>query len=89
MYTMRQSDIASIVANPWVVQMWMITVLYVSPAIWKSTMANKRIIYKDNIVIEFGSNSYHAFVINQDNDVEDKAFTTLESTKQWIDQYGI
>lgn len=52
-------------------------------------MANKRIIYKDNIVIEFGSNSYHAFVINQDNDVEDKAFTTLESAKQRIDQYGI
>lgn len=52
-------------------------------------MANKRIIYKDNIVIEFGSNSYHAFVINQDNDVEDKAFTTLESAKQWIGQYGI
>lgn len=53
-------------------------------------MANKRIIYKDNNIIEFGSNSYHhAFVINQDNDVEDKAFTTLESAKQWIDQYGI
>ena len=52
-------------------------------------MANKRIIYKDNFIIEFGSNSYHAFVINQDNDVEDKAFTTLESAKQWIDQYGI
>ena len=67
----------------------MITVLCVNPAIWKNTMANKRIIYKDNIVIEFGSNSYHAFVINQDNDVEDKAFTTLESAKQWIDQYGI
>lgn len=55
----------------------------------KEYYANKRIIYKDNIIIEFGSNSYHAFVINQDNDVEDKAFTTLESAKQWIDQYGI
>ena len=88
MYTMRQSDIASIVANPWVVQMWMITVLYVSPAIWKSTMANKRIIYKDNIIIEFGSNSYYAFVINPDNDVDEETFTTLEAAKQWIDQYG-
>ena len=88
MYTMRQSDIASIVANPWVVPMWMITVLYVSPAIWKSTMANKRIIYKDNIIIEFGSNSYHAFVINPDNDVDEETFTTLEAAKQWIDQYG-
>ena len=86
---MKQSDIVSTAANLWADQMWMITVLYVSPAIWKSTMANKRIIYKDNIIIEFGSNSYHAFVINQDNDVEDKAFTTLESAKQWIDQYGI
>ena len=67
----------------------MTTVPYVSVVIWKNTMANKRIIYKDNFIIEFGSNSYHAFVINQDNDVEDKAFTTLESAKQWIDQYGI
>ncbi|MBQ0074163.1 MAG: hypothetical protein KBT34_08195 [Prevotella sp.] len=47
---------------------------------------NKRIIYKDNTIIDFGS-SYHAFVINQDNDVEDKSFTTLESAKQWIDRY--
>ena len=69
--------------------MLMTTVLFVKPVIWKNIMANKRIIYKDNIIIEFGSNSYHAFVINQDNDVEDKAFTTLESAKQWIDQYGI
>ena len=68
--------------------MLMITVLYVSPAIWKSTMANKRIIYKDNIIIEFGSNSYYAFVINQDNDVDEETFTTLEAAKQWIDQYG-
>lgn len=67
----------------------MTTVPYVNHATWKNTMANKRIIYKDNIIIEFGSNSYHAFVINQDNDVEDKAFTTLESAKQRIDQYGI
>lgn len=51
-------------------------------------MANKRIIYKDNIIIEFGSNSYHAFVINLDNDVDEEVFTSLESAKQWIDQYG-
>ena len=51
-------------------------------------MANKRIIYKDNIIIEVGSNSYHAFVINPDNDVDEETFTTLEAAKQWIDQYG-
>ena len=51
-------------------------------------MANKRIIYKDNIIIEFGSNSYHAVVINPDNDVDEETFTTLEAAKQWIDQYG-
>lgn len=51
-------------------------------------MANKRIIYKDNIIIEFGSNSYYAFVINPDNDVDEETFTTLEAAKQWIDKYG-
>ena len=66
----------------------MTTVHYVSVVIWKNTMANKRIIYKDNIIIEFGSNSYHAFVINPDNDVDEETCTTLESAKQWIDQYG-
>ena len=66
----------------------MTTVPYVSVVIWKNTMANKRIIYKDNIIIEFGSNSYHAFVINPDNDVDEETFTTLEAAKQWIDQYG-
>ena len=66
----------------------MTTVHYVSVVIWKNTMANKRIIYKDNIIIEFGSNSYHAFVINPDNDVDEETFTTLEAAKQWIDQYG-
>ena len=66
----------------------MTTVPYVSVVIWKNTMANKRIIYKDNIIIEFGSNSYYAFVINPDNDVDEETFTTLEAAKQWIDQYG-
>ena len=51
-------------------------------------MVNKRIIYKDNIIIEFGSNSYHDFVINPDNDVDEETFTTLEAAKQWIDKYG-
>ena len=50
-----------------------------------SNMA-KRHIYKDNWIIEFTPTCFHAFILNIDEDVEDKTFLSLEKAKEWIDK---
>ena len=46
----------------------------------------KQHIYKDNWIIEFTPTCFHAFVLNMDEDVEDKTFLSLEKAKEWIDK---
>ena len=46
----------------------------------------KRHIYKDNWIIEFTPTCFHAFILNVDDDVEDKTFLSLEKAKEWIDK---
>ena len=46
----------------------------------------KRHIYEDNWIIEFTPTSFHAFILNVDDDVEDKTFLSLEKAKEWIDK---
>ena len=43
-------------------------------------------IYKDNWIIEFTPSCFHAFILNMDEDVEDKTFLSLEKAKEWIDK---
>ena len=50
-----------------------------------SNMA-KRHIYKDNWIIEFTPTCFQAFILNVDDDVEDKTFLSLEKAKEWIDK---
>lgn len=49
-------------------------------------MMAKRHIYKDNWIIEFTHTCFHAFILNIDEDVEDKTFLSLEKAKEWIDK---
>mgnify|MGYP003480578925 FL=1 len=46
----------------------------------------KRHIYKYNWIIEFTPTCFHAFILNVDDDVEDKTFLSLEKAKEWIDK---
>lgn len=46
----------------------------------------KQHIYKDNWIIEFTPTCFHAFILNVDDDVEDKTFLSLEKAKEWIDK---
>ena len=46
----------------------------------------KRHIYEDNWIIEFTPTCFHAFILNVDDDVEDKTFLSLEKAKEWIDK---
>lgn len=43
-------------------------------------------IYKDNWIIELTPTCFHAFILNVDDDVEDKTFLSLEKAKEWIDK---
>ena len=46
----------------------------------------KQHIYKNNWIIEFTPTCFHAFILNVDDDVEDKTFLSLEKAKEWIDK---
>ena len=46
----------------------------------------KQHIYKNNWIIEFTPTCFHAFILNMDEDVEDKTFLSLEKAKEWIDK---
>ena len=46
----------------------------------------KRHIYKDNWIIEFTPTCFQAFILNVDDDVEDKTLLSLEKAKEWIDK---
>jgi hypothetical protein len=54
----------------------------------------RRHVYRENWIIEFSSACFHAFILNQDDEVEDKTFNALSKAKKWIDknskkEYGI
>lgn len=46
----------------------------------------KQHIYKKNWIIEFTPNCFHAFILNLDDDIEDKTFLSLKKAKEWIDK---
>ena len=46
----------------------------------------KQHIYKDNWIIEFTPTCFHAFILNVDDEVEDRTFLSLEEAKEWIDK---
>lgn len=43
--------------------------------------------YKGNKIVCFSSNDFQAFIINQDDEVENGTFPTLSAAKKWIDKY--
>lgn len=48
----------------------------------------------ENWIIEFSPTCFHAFILNQDDEVEDKTFRELSKAKEWINkntkiEYGI
>lgn len=49
----------------------------------------ERIIHNDCLIMKFSSTDYHAFVLNADDDVEDKRFSTLSETELWIDKNNV
>lgn len=54
----------------------------------------RRHVYRGNLIIEFSPTCFHAFILNQDDDMEDKTFKELLKAKKWIDKnnkidYGI
>ena len=44
----------------------------------------KRHIYKDNWIIEFTPTCFHAFILNVDDEVEDRTFLSLEKLKNGL-----
>lgn len=54
----------------------------------------RRHVYRENWIIEFSSTYFQAFILNQDDEVEEKTFRELSKAKRWIDknceiEYGI
>ena len=74
MFTMRQSDIASIVASLWADQMWMIMALYVNLAIWKNTMA-KGVFYMIDAEHDGDIQHYKSLIIDNGGEIEEVVWT--------------
>ena len=83
MFTMRQSDIASIVASLWADQMWMIMALYVNLAIWKNTMARGTFFMID-AEHDGDIQHYKSLIIDKGGEVEEVVWTGVEDDDAYI-----
>ena len=83
MFTMRQSDIASIVASLWADQMWMIMALYVNLAIWKNTMA-KGVFYMIDAEHDGDIQHYKSLIIDNGGEIEEVVWTGVEEDDAYI-----
>ena len=83
MFTMRQSDIASIVASLWADQMWMIMALYVNLAIWKNTMA-KGTFFMIDAEHDGDIQHYKSLIINNGGEIEEVVWTGNEDDDAYI-----
>ena len=45
----------------------------------------KKIIYKENLIILNSPDDVQAFILNEDGEIEDNIFDSLEEAKKWID----
>ena len=48
----------------------------------------KDIIYGQDKILQYGENDFSAFYLNEDNDVCEKKFNSLEAAQQWLDKIG-
>ena len=83
MFTMRQSDIASIVASLWADQMWMIMALYVNLAIWKNTMA-KGTFFMIDAEHDGDIQHYKSLIIDNGGEIEEVVWTGVEDDDAYI-----
>ena len=83
MFTMRQSDIASIVASLWADQMWMIMALYVNLAIWKNTMA-KGVFFLIDAEHDGDIQHYKSLIIDNGGEIEEVVWTGVEDDDAYI-----
>lgn len=45
----------------------------------------KDITYRENLIILNSPDDVQAFILNEDGEIEDKTFDSLEEAKKWID----
>lgn len=45
----------------------------------------KEHIYKENKIIEYSNNDFMDMAMNEDGDVSNKHFTSIENAKNWLD----
>lgn len=45
----------------------------------------KEITYKENLIILNSPDDVQAFILNEDGEIEDNTFGSLEEAKKWID----
>mgnify|MGYP000166425245 FL=1 len=45
----------------------------------------KEITYKENLIILNSPDDVQAFILNEDGEIEDNTFDSLEEAKKWID----
>ena len=83
MFTIRQSEIASIVASLWADQMWMIMALYVNLAIWKNTMARGTFFMID-AEHDGDIQHYKSLIIDNGGEVEEVVWTGVEDDDAYI-----
>lgn len=45
----------------------------------------KEITYRENLIILNSPDDVQAFILNEDSEIEDNTFDSLEEAKKWID----
>ena len=48
----------------------------------------KEIIYGQDKILQYGENDFSVLYLNEDNEINEKKFKSLEAAQQWLDKIG-